>query len=195
MGSSWTRARTHVPCIDRRILNRSTTREVPNLHSWMIWTLDNHTLPSLGLLNVCAHSYSEAREYLELPSGLPRFNINFSQALSPPADEGKLLLSVWWLLFSSTGLWTQGVQMALEESVFCSSVEWTQVMSAYKSLPPLGTNISNLALPRIKGAESTRSPCGSLGERVIGRKGKTSTLSFPNPYIPSAGETVSYSDL
>ena len=29
MGSSWTRARTHVPCIGRRILNHYTTREVP----------------------------------------------------------------------------------------------------------------------------------------------------------------------
>ena len=29
VGSSWTRARTHVPCIGRRILNHCTTREVP----------------------------------------------------------------------------------------------------------------------------------------------------------------------
>ena len=29
VGSSWTRARTHVPCIGRRILNHCATREVP----------------------------------------------------------------------------------------------------------------------------------------------------------------------
>ena len=29
VGSSWTRARTCVPCIDRQILNHCTTREVP----------------------------------------------------------------------------------------------------------------------------------------------------------------------
>ena len=29
VGSSWTRHRTHVPCIGRRILNRSVTREAP----------------------------------------------------------------------------------------------------------------------------------------------------------------------
>ena len=29
VGSSWTRARTHVPCIGRWILNHCTTREVP----------------------------------------------------------------------------------------------------------------------------------------------------------------------
>ena len=29
MGSSWTRARTHVPCIGRRILNHCATSEVP----------------------------------------------------------------------------------------------------------------------------------------------------------------------
>ena len=31
VGSSWTRARTHVPCISRQILNHCTTREVPVL--------------------------------------------------------------------------------------------------------------------------------------------------------------------
>ena len=31
VGSSWTRARTHVPCIGRQILNHCTTREVPML--------------------------------------------------------------------------------------------------------------------------------------------------------------------
>ena len=29
VGSSWTRAQTHVPCIGRRILNHCTTREAP----------------------------------------------------------------------------------------------------------------------------------------------------------------------
>ena len=29
VGSSWTRARTRVPCVSRRILNHCTTREVP----------------------------------------------------------------------------------------------------------------------------------------------------------------------
>ena len=31
VGSSWTRARTRVPCIGRRILNHCTTRKVPSL--------------------------------------------------------------------------------------------------------------------------------------------------------------------
>ena len=31
MGSSWTRARTHVPCIDRRAPNHGTTREAPEM--------------------------------------------------------------------------------------------------------------------------------------------------------------------
>ena len=31
VGSSWTRDRTHVPCIGRRILNHCATREVPKL--------------------------------------------------------------------------------------------------------------------------------------------------------------------
>ena len=31
MGSSWTKARTHVPCIGRRVLNDCTTREVPGM--------------------------------------------------------------------------------------------------------------------------------------------------------------------
>ena len=31
VGSSWTRARTHVPCIGRWTLNHCTTREVPKL--------------------------------------------------------------------------------------------------------------------------------------------------------------------
>ena len=34
VGSSWTRARTRVPCIGRRILNHCTTREVPPLVSF-----------------------------------------------------------------------------------------------------------------------------------------------------------------
>ena len=33
LGSSWTRDRTHGPCIGRQILNHWTTREVLNLHS------------------------------------------------------------------------------------------------------------------------------------------------------------------
>ena len=45
----------------------------PNLLSWMIWT--RNTLHSLGLLYVCAHGHSEAREHLEMPSGLWWFNI------------------------------------------------------------------------------------------------------------------------
>ena len=31
VGSSWARARTHVPCIGRRILNHCATREVPGV--------------------------------------------------------------------------------------------------------------------------------------------------------------------
>ena len=33
VGSSWTRARTHVPCIGKQILNHCATREAPNLFS------------------------------------------------------------------------------------------------------------------------------------------------------------------
>ena len=50
LGSSWTRDQSHVPCIDRQILNQWTTREV-----WSILCLrdpgsshHNH-VPSIGL--------------------------------------------------------------------------------------------------------------------------------------------------
>ena len=36
VGSSWTRDRTHVPCIGRRILNHWTTREVLTFHFLLI---------------------------------------------------------------------------------------------------------------------------------------------------------------
>ena len=35
VGSSWTRDRTRVPCIGRRILNHCATREVPLLFLWL----------------------------------------------------------------------------------------------------------------------------------------------------------------
>ena len=35
VGSSWNRARIHVPCIGRQILNHCATREVPSLISWL----------------------------------------------------------------------------------------------------------------------------------------------------------------
>ena len=37
VGSSQRRARTHVPCIGRRILNHCATREVPASHSFLIY--------------------------------------------------------------------------------------------------------------------------------------------------------------
>ena len=43
VGSSWTRARTRVPCIGRRILNHCATREVPPL--FLIWVLTNKLRP------------------------------------------------------------------------------------------------------------------------------------------------------
>ena len=42
VGSSWTRARTRVPCIGRRILNHCATREIPNLFLYLILFLTIH---------------------------------------------------------------------------------------------------------------------------------------------------------
>ena len=47
--SSWTRARTHVPCIGRRILNPCTTREVPGLICFK-YSFDGWNWVSTGLL-------------------------------------------------------------------------------------------------------------------------------------------------
>ena len=42
VGSSWTRARTRVPCIGRRILNHCATREAPNvLLKGPLWYVEN----------------------------------------------------------------------------------------------------------------------------------------------------------
>ena len=58
VGSSWTRDRTHVPCIARHILNHWTTREVPFVH-FLIKL-------SAFLLMSCKHSLHilEARHFI-----------------------------------------------------------------------------------------------------------------------------------
>ena len=52
VGSSWTRARTHVPCISRRILNHCTTREVPG-YGILDWTF----FFSSSILNMSIHCF------------------------------------------------------------------------------------------------------------------------------------------
>ena len=44
VGSSWTRDRTHVPCIGRRILSHCATREVPQIFC-ELGILNNHSCP------------------------------------------------------------------------------------------------------------------------------------------------------
>ena len=48
VGSSWTRARTRVPCTCRQILNHCATREVPTIfvdHSFIYWTIQVYLAP------------------------------------------------------------------------------------------------------------------------------------------------------
>ena len=225
----------------------------PNLLSWVIWTLN--TLHSLGLLYVCAHGHSEAREHLETPSGLWWFNI-LVRRVDCPCHYGA---SLFRLLASghneSRWPWSRLYFVVQNEPWCCLLI---------RVCPFLGPISLTLHSPRITGAESTRSPGGSLEERVrlplffkkkylfiwlcqvlvvahgifhlhcgmwdlfwffrcgiwylfillhidlvlwpgveprgvltTGPPGKSqaSTLSFPNPCIPSIGETVSDRDL
>ena len=54
VGSSRTRARTHVPCIGRRILNHCATREVPRHYLWVYWQVFR-TVCFWGLLIFNSH--------------------------------------------------------------------------------------------------------------------------------------------
>ena len=61
--SSWTRDRTRVPCIGRRILNHSATREVPDLPSlWHLFFID---AKKILCWIICSNSQRAIRKLLE----------------------------------------------------------------------------------------------------------------------------------
>ena len=66
VGSSWTRARTHVSCIGRRILNHSATREVPEgfflqRRSSLVWDVGLCVQPTVGKLFLALQAQGGSR--------------------------------------------------------------------------------------------------------------------------------------
>ena len=58
VGSSWTRARTHVPCIGRRILNQCATREAHRILFFFFLNLFIYLFLAVLGLRFCARAFS-----------------------------------------------------------------------------------------------------------------------------------------
>ena len=70
VGSSWTRARTSVPCIGRRLLNHCTTREAPQ-HVFLNKVLLAHYTHSLTYcVWLVLHISDKVGKFQQRPSGL-----------------------------------------------------------------------------------------------------------------------------
>ena len=75
MGSSWTRARTRVPCIGRRILNHCATREVPSLKLLCLSNSQSLFLVASSRLgraktHYCSKGMGNAHTHVQAPKGL-----------------------------------------------------------------------------------------------------------------------------
>ena len=92
VGSSRTRARTHVPCIGRRVLNHCATREVPPCHLCIVCALSgSRSIPNVSSSEILYRAVlSSTYHYLKLHY-LPVFFLTIPcgmRDLSPPARDG-----------------------------------------------------------------------------------------------------------